>query len=166
MDWYTVGKVVNTHGLYGEVRVVVVTDFPELRFKVGGKVYALDEELTISSMRQHKNFYLLKFDGFENIHVVERFKGIDLKVSRAQQQTLDDHEFYYHEVIGCMVFTDDGERLGTVTDIYAPGANDVWAIKRTDGSEVLIPYIEDVVQSVDVENKKVVIRVMEGLLDV
>jgi len=171
-NWYRVGKIVNTHGIHGEIRVVPITDFPELRFVKGEKVYAFFNEkeetrteLIIQSVRQHKQFYLLTFAGFDNINLVEHFKGATLKVAEDQLQALDDNEFYYHEIIGCLAVSDDGQELGTITDIYTPGANDVWAIRQADGKEILVPYIADVVKEINILEKKVVIHVIEGLLD-
>ncbi len=77
---------------------------------------------------------------------------------------LAEGEYYYHEVIGCKVVTENGEELGTITEILSPGANDVWVIKRPKGQDLLIPYIDDIVLQVNVEQKQVTIHVMEGLL--
>ncbi len=78
---------------------------------------------------------------------------------------LPDGEFYYHEIVGCTVVTEEGETLGEITEILSPGANDVWVVKRPKGKPLLLPYIDDVILDVDVEGKKVTARLMEGLLD-
>lgn len=171
MNWFNVGKIVNTHGIRGELRVVSNTDFPEDRFAKGEVLSIFDEkdnkvvDLTVQSGRQHKQFYLVIFEGHENINLVEKYKGMTLKVSEDQLFELEENEFYYHEIIGCEVVTEDGEIIGLVSEIYSPGANDVWGIKRNGKKDAMIPYIEDVVKNVDIENKKITIHVMEGLLD-
>lgn len=171
MDWFNIGKIVNTHGLRGEVRVLSNTDFPEERFAVGEKVAAFmpgsKEPLTfkIKASRQHKQFYLLTFEGFDDINVVEKYKGAELKVSEDQLFELEENEFYYFEIIGCEVFTDEGSLVGTVTEILTPGANDVWVVKTPEKKDVLIPYIESIVKNISINDKKIVIHVMEGLLD-
>ncbi|MFZ7946610.1 MULTISPECIES: ribosome maturation factor RimM [Bacillaceae] len=168
--WFNVGKIVNTQGIKGEVRVISKTDFPEKRYKPGNVLYLFmpksnqSIELTVKSHRTHKNFELLTFEGFTNINEVEKFKEGILKVPESQLDELEEDEFYYHEIIGCLVATVDGEEIGKVTEILSPGANDVWVVKGKGGKEVLIPYIHDVVKKVDVKEKVVLIKPMEGLL--
>nr|WP_263328010.1 ribosome maturation factor RimM [Neobacillus sp. Marseille-Q6967] len=168
--WFNVGKIVNTHGIRGEVRVISRTDFPEERYKAGKRLYLFMPksntpiELTVKSHRTHKNFDLLTFEGFENINEVEKFREGILKISEDQLGDLNEGEYYYHEIIGCLVATVNGEELGKVTEILSPGANDVWVVKGKGGKELLIPYIEDVVKKVDVKEKVILIEPMEGLL--
>ncbi|WP_335870695.1 ribosome maturation factor RimM [Bacillus sp. 2205SS5-2] len=165
--WFNVGKIVNTHGVKGELRIISSTDFPEERYRKGNvlSLFLEKEEisLTVSSYRRHKNFDLLTFEGYENINDVERFKGGTLKVTEDQLSELEEGSFYFHEIIGCNVTTTSGEEIGEVKEILAPGANDVWVVKGNKG-EFLIPYIEDIVVSIDVEKKQIVIEPMEGLL--
>jgi 16S rRNA processing protein RimM len=169
-EWLNVGKIVNTHGIRGEVRVISRTDFPEERYKKGKTLYVAKENgdmapVTISAHRKHKQFDLLTFEGFPNINDVEQFKGLLLKVPASEEVELEEGEFFYHQIIGCSVFSDEGEELGKIKEILSPGANDVWVIKRKGfGSDILIPYIPSVVKSVDINEKKVVITVLEGLL--
>jgi 16S rRNA processing protein RimM len=168
--WFNVGKIVNTHGIRGEVRVVSRTDFPEQRYKSGNQLYLFlpnadePQELTVKTHRTHKNFDLLTFEGYENINLVEKFRDGILKVPESQLAQLEEEEFYYHEIIGCVVATTSGVELGKITEILSPGANDVWVVKGKGGKEILIPYIHDVVKKVDVKEKVVLIEPMEGLL--
>ncbi|WP_163653844.1 ribosome maturation factor RimM [Listeria sp. PSOL-1] len=168
---YNVGKIVNTHGLMGEVRVISRTDFKEERYKPGNKLllYAKNkkepEELIVKSHRVHKNFDLLTFEGYNNINQVERMKEGILKVSADQLLELEENAFYFHEIIGSKVKLVSGEELGEVTEILTPGANDVWVIKQKNGKDVLIPYIEDVVKSIDTKQKEIIIEAIPGLLD-
>ncbi|AXI09061.1 ribosome maturation factor RimM [Oceanobacillus sp. 143] len=166
---FNIGKIVNTHGIRGEIKVLRITDFEE-RFAVGEKVYIAKEngtllELTIDGHRMHKGFDLIHFEGYNNINDVEHFKGSKLQIAEEQQKELDEHEFYYHEIIGCEVLTISGDKLGVIKEILSPGANDVWVVKQEKGKDLLIPYIEEVVKEIDVETKKIVIEPMEGLLD-
>lgn len=117
-NWFNVGKIVNTHGLLGEVRVISSTDFPEKRFKVGNTLYLFRETekkplpLIIRSHRNHKNFNLLTFENYYNVGQVEAFRNGVLKIKEAQLGKLDEGEFYFHEIIGCSVFTDEGVEIG------------------------------------------------------
>lgn len=167
--YFNVGKIVNTQGIKGEIRVISSTDFPEERFRKGNILYievASNElfEVKVSSHRLHKNFHLLTFVGLDNINDVEKYKGKILKINEEQLSELDEGEFYYHEIIDCEVFTEDDEKLGIIKEILSPGANDVWVVKRSGEKDLLLPYIEEVVKEIDVENKKVIVHLMEGLL--
>jgi 16S rRNA processing protein RimM len=121
-------------------------------------------ELTVKSHRTHKTFDLLTFEGYENINQVEKFREGILKIPETQQSELAEDEFYFHEIIDCMVTTTAGDEIGKIKEILTPGANDVWVIKGKNGKEILIPFIEDVVKKVDVKEKSIIIEPMEGLL--
>ncbi|MBB4823954.1 16S rRNA processing protein RimM [Sporosarcina luteola] len=170
MQWFNVGKIVNTHGIRGEVRVISRTDFPEERYAVGNKLalFLPNEKkplpLTVASHRRHKNFDLLTFEGHTNINDVEKYRDGILKVSEEQLGDLEEGEFYYHEIIGCTVYTDTGVDLGKVTEILETGSNDVWTVTPEKGKPHYIPYIADVVKVVDIEEKKIIIEPLEGLL--
>jgi 16S rRNA processing protein RimM len=168
--WFNVGKVVNTHGVRGEVRVISTTDFADERFEVGAKLYLEHKDmkdklpLIVTSHRQHKNFDLLTFENYTNINDVVAFKGGILQVSEDQLSELEEEEYYYHEIIGCNVTTVDGEPLGKIKEILATGANDVWVIQRKNGGrDLLIPYIEEVVKEINIQEKNVIIHMMNGL---
>ncbi|MCM3652667.1 ribosome maturation factor RimM [Metabacillus litoralis] len=169
--WFNVGKIVNTHGIRGEVRVISKTDFAEERYVPGNTLYIFKEEadnpikVVIDSHRVHKNFDLLTFEGMPSIQEVEQFKGALLKVDENQLSELDEGEYYFHEIIGCKMYTDQGEEIGTIREILATGANDVWVVKRKEGKDLLIPYIEEIVTEINIDEKKVIITPMEGLLD-
>ncbi|MDY0405903.1 ribosome maturation factor RimM [Virgibacillus sp. 179-BFC.A HS] len=169
-EFYNIGKIVNTHGIRGDVKVLRITDFSQ-RFAVGEKVYVQDSKgqlhaFVIDEHRVHKGFDLLHFEGVNNINDVEQFKGNYIKIAASQQTALEEGEYYYHEIIGCEVFRiDSGEKIGIITEILSPGANDVWVVKQPRGKEILIPYIDDIVKQVNPGDKKVIIEPMEGLLD-
>ncbi|MBC2675863.1 ribosome maturation factor RimM [Listeria booriae] len=168
---FNVGKIVNTHGLMGEVRVMSQTDFADERFVPGNELFLFaknskkPEKLVIKTHRKHKNFDLLTFEGIVGINNVERMKEGMLKVPESQLGDLEENEFYFHEIIGCEVYTEEGELLGTISEILTPGANDVWVVQQKGQKDKLVPYIADVVTSVNIADKKITISVMEGLFD-
>ncbi|WP_226665729.1 ribosome maturation factor RimM [Metabacillus litoralis] len=169
--WFNVGKIVNTHGVRGEVRVISKTDFADERYQRGNKLYIFKEnsneqlEVVVENHRVHKNFDLLTFKGMNSIQDVEPFKGSLLKVTEDQLTELEDGEYYFHEIIGCTMFTDEGSEIGVIHEILSTGANDVWVVKRKIGKDLLVPYIDDIVTEINIEEKKIVITPMEGLLD-
>ena len=165
-----VGKIVNTHSLKGEVKVISSTDFEEERFKKGSKLLItrgnqLIREVVVQSYRNHKNFLLVKFEGIDSVEEAEKLKNLQIKIDLDEVGELEENEFYFHQIIGCEVFDENDKNLGEIIDILTPGANDVWVIKGENGKEILIPYIEDVVKKIDITSKKVNIEVMEGLID-
>ena len=165
-----VGKIVNTHSLKGEIKVISSTDFEEERFKKGSKLLItrgnqLIREVVVQSYRNHKNFLLVKFEGIDSVEEAEKLKNLQIKIDSDKVGELEENEFYFHQIIGCEVFDENDKNLGEIIDILTPGANDVWVIKGENGKEILIPYIEDVVKKIDITNKKVNIEVMEGLID-
>ncbi|GEK27693.1 ribosome maturation factor RimM [Furfurilactobacillus siliginis] len=170
MAFYTIGKIVNTQGLKGELRVIADTDFPAERFAKGKTVYvtanqpqAKREQLTITSARNHKSFILITFAGLNDINMVEKYKGSDLFVTEAEQQPLPEGQYYYREIIGLHVIDETGTDIGSIKEVMAPGANDVWVVKRAGKSDLLLPVIDQVVKSVDIEAGQVHIEMMAGL---
>ncbi|AHV97901.1 ribosome maturation factor RimM [Paenibacillus sabinae] len=168
----TVGKLVNTHGIRGEIKVLSRTDFPEVRFAPGSKLLIIPEdgkgriEVIVEAAREHKGMYIVKLKGYSDINEVEKYKGSLIKVTEGARVELPENEYYFHDIIGCEVFTEEegNAPLGVITEILTPGANDVWVVKRPKGQDILIPVIDEVVLDVDVPNKRVKIQLMEGLL--
>lgn len=170
MEYFNVGKIVNTQGLQGEMRVLSVSDFTEERFKKGTILALFDmqnnyvQDIEIASHRKQKNFDIVKFKGMYHINDIEKFKNFSLKVGSDHLTELEDGEFYYHEIIGLEVYEKE-IFLGTVKEILQPGANDVWVVQRKGKKDLLLPYIPSVVLNVDVNNGRVDVELMEGLDD-
>ena len=150
-----VGQIVNTHGIKGEIKVKSNSDFTDVRFQPG-------QVLTV--VHNNKGLHMLTYEGINNINDIEHLKGSSIYQERDHEDiVLEENEYYYSDIIGCTVFDDQETPIGRVINIFETGANDVWVIKGS--KEYLIPYIADVVKEVDVENKKIIITPMEGLLD-
>lgn len=170
MNYFNVGKIVNTQGLQGEMRVMAVTDFAEERFKKGSVLSLFDEKdnlvkvVTIASHRKNKQFDIIKFKDHYHINDIEKYKGFNLKVAESDLSDLNEGEFYYHEIIGLEVYEND-QLLGEISEILQPGANDVWVVKRKGKRDLLLPYIPPVVLKVDLPNNRVDVALLEGLDD-
>jgi 16S rRNA processing protein RimM len=166
-----VGSLVNTQGIRGEVRVISHTDFPEKRFAKGAKLLLEHPgipravELIVESSRQHKNFYVLKFEGHSTINDVEQYKGGELKIPSSELEVLTEGSNYIFELLGCTVVTEDGETLGELVNVLQPGANDVYVVRPPRGKDLLLPAIPDCVKQVNVEQKLIRVHLMEGLID-
>lgn len=169
-ELFNVGKIVNTQGLKGEVRVISRTDFPDERYKKGNTLLLEQEgkpliELVVASHRKHKNFDILSFKDHPSINDVEKYRDGMLQITSDQMHALPENEFYLHEIIGLKVIDEEGEEIGKIKEVLSPGANDVWVIQRVQQKDLLIPYIEEVVKKVDIAEGVVTIHIMEGLLD-
>lgn len=170
LNWYNVGTIVNTHGVMGEVRVISHTDFPEQRFVVGNTLALFMPkentpiQLTIQSHRKHKNFELLTFENHPYLQDVEKYRNGVLKISESELEPLEEGDYYFFEILGCSVETLEGEEIGVITEILQTGANDVWEVKPEKGKAHYIPYIDDVVKEICIDEKKIIIDPLEGLL--
>lgn len=163
-----VGVISSTHGVRGEVKVFPTTDDPA-RFKKLKKVI-LDTkngrmELEIQGVKFFKNQVILKFKGYDNINDIEKYKGMDLLVSREDAVPLEENENFIVDLIDMTVVTDTGEVLGTLTDVMQTGANDVYVVETPREKEILLPAIRDCILDVNVEEKRMLVHVLEGLLD-
>ena len=116
----------------------------------------------ISSRRRH---YLLKFDGVDTMNEVEGWRQKDLLITRDQAIPLEEDEFFITDLIGLNVVTDEGETLGTLTDVMETGANDVYCVKTPEGKELLLPAIRDCILDVDLDKEEMLVHVLPGLLD-
>lgn len=166
-DLLQVGGIANTHGIRGEVKVFPMTDDPK-RF-CDLKTVKLDTgkgflDLEIEHVRFQKQFVIVKFKGIDNINDIEKYKGMDLFVTRENAVPLAEDEYYIADIIGAEVFTEDGTFFGTLKDVMETGANLVYVVEH-DGKEVLLPVIPDCVKEISPEKKRVVVHIMKGLLD-
>ena len=169
--YVNVGKIVNTHGIKGEVRVISDTDFPEERYRPGAELVWLGNDeserftLTVASHRQHKQFDLVKFESYPTINEAESLIGGTLNVTEADLATLDDDTFYWHDIVGLTAYDEAGTEIGQVKEILSSGANDVWVISRRGQKDLLLPYIDDVIKAVDLAEGTITVHVLEGLDD-
>ncbi|WP_225047493.1 ribosome maturation factor RimM [Lacticaseibacillus kribbianus] len=165
---YHVGKIVNTHGIRGELKVVPITDFPAKRFAKGSKLVVegkTNVEVQVTASREQKGMYLLTLAGYDDINQVLPFKGQMLSVADTEQGELDDGEYYYHDIIGLTVIDQTGATLGQVSEILSPGPNDVWVIPRPGKADVLLPFLNSVVLRIDLAAHTAWVDVPEGLID-
>lgn len=167
MTLYKVGTIVNTHGVKGEVRVIPITDFPEERFAVGAELVIQAEQsvtVTVASMRQHKQFILLTFAGLTDINAVEHYKGDDLLAEGEAKVALPADSYFYHDIIGLAVEDAvSGQLLGKVKEILNLPANDVWVVEDETGQEIYLPYIEQVVKTIDLTKGVALVTLPEEL---
>ena len=161
-DKFEVGKIVNTFGIKGEVKVNLYTEDIN-NFKNNSKVYVNDKEMQVENSRLQKNMLILKLKGIDNMNDAEDLRGSIIKVDRSKND-LPEGTYYIADLIGLDVYTEDGNLFGKVTDIYNTGANDIYTVKTQDGKEVLLPAIKDVIKQVDIQNGKIIVHILKGLI--
>ena len=166
-DLLQVGIITKTHGLRGEVKVFPTTDDAR-RFKKLKEVI-LDtgkEKLTleIEGVRFFKNLVILKFKGIDNINDIERNTGKSLYVTRENAVKLKKDEYFIADLIGIDVFDEEDKKLGVLKDVIETGANDVYSIELENSQELLLPAIKQCILDVDIENKRMKVHILDGLL--
>lgn len=163
-----VGVISSTHGICGEVKVYPTTDDPERFLDLDEVILDTGREhkiLEIEGVKFFKNQVILKFKGYDNINDIEKYLKKDLLVDREHAVELGENENFIADLIDMEVVTDEGKVLGTLTDVIETGANDVYAVKTPEGKEILLPAIRDCILDVNVDEKRMTVHVMEGLLD-
>lgn len=159
-----IGQIVNTHGLRGEVKVMPWCDDPAL-FDELSYVCIDNKEFDIERSRMQKNMVILKLKGIDDIDTAETFRNRVLTVPREELGELPEGTYYICDLLGCEVFTVDGTLLGKIDDIIKTGSNDVYSVRSGEGKQILIPVIDEVMRGVDIENKKITVQPLKGLID-
>ncbi len=164
-----VGQIVRPHGVRGEVRVKILTDYPERlpihRYFYVGAVDA-DERLQrypVEGMRFHQDVVLLKLAGCDDRNTAETLRGLFVQIPIEAAAPLEEGEYYLFQLIGVQVEADDGRGLGTVVDVIETKANDVLVVQGPLG-EILLPDVDEVVLSLDVASGRMVVRPLPGML--
>ena len=166
--YMAIGMISSAHGLRGEVKVELHTDFPE-RFAPSVTVY-LGEELdkaVINSARPHQGQLLVQFRGHETRESAEELRGLWVFIPEDEAVALDEDTYFVHDIIGLSVQTSAGRLLGTVSEVLFTGANDVYVVETPDEprKEILLPAIADVIKQVDLDQGILTVELLPGLLD-
>ena len=168
MEFLEVGKIINTHGLRGDVKIVTWTDYPE-DFEEIDRVYIKrktgDEVLNISYVKYQKNNIIVKFKEIADINEAEKYKNLIVYADRNDLPELEEGAHYIADLIGLEIVSEDGKHIGELVDVFNTGANDIYDVKRSGKKNLLLPVIDEVVKDIDLENKKITVHVMEGLDD-
>lgn len=166
MEYLEIGQIVNTQGLKGEIKIYPftsdITRFDDLK-KIYIDINNNKEKVNIEKIRYQKNMVIAKLEGLNDINDVEKFKGKYIFIDEEDRLELPENTYYISDLFGCEVLCDN-VLIGKIADIFSTKSNDVYVIKSTDGKEILIPAIKDVISNVDVKSKKVIINNIEGLL--
>ncbi len=165
-----VGRMGRAHGVRGDVFVDVRTDEPEARFVVGSLLVtdpATVGPLTVARVRWHSGKLVMGFEGFDDRDAVAVLRGVLLVIDSSELAPLDDpDEFHDHELVGLAVRTVEGAALGAVTEvIHGPAGELLVVVPEGGGTEVLVPFVREIVPTVDVAARRIVVDPPAGLLD-
>ncbi|NLP34713.1 MAG: ribosome maturation factor RimM [Clostridiales bacterium] len=168
MDTYLrVGVISSTHGIRGEVKVYPTTDdvnrFKELKeviLDTGKDLLPLE----IENVKFFKKMVILKFKGINDINDIEKYRGKDLLVTRENAVPLEENEYFIYDVLGSVVVTEDGTQLGILEEILTTSANDVYVVRTDTNKEILLPSIKECILDINLEEKKITVHLMDGLL--
>ncbi|MFN3979708.1 MAG: ribosome maturation factor RimM [Caldilinea sp.] len=165
-----VGHIVGVHGLRGEVKVALYTDYPE-RFTPGEQLMLGADlvEVEIAAVRPHKEFLLIRFEGVEDRNAADQLRGLWLFIDENNAAELEEGAYWIHDLIGLHVIDEDAVELGELVDVLITGANDVYVVRLADGvqrqQELLLPAIPEVIKAVDLDKGVMTVRLLDGLLE-
>lgn len=162
MEYIYIGDVVNTHGIKGEIRIKSNFKYKDAVFKKGMKLYIgrFKDEQVVDNYRVHKDFDMITFVGIDNINDVLGYKGEEVYVNRTD---LDIDGYVHEDIIGLNVIY-KGKKIGKVEYIMENKAHEILVIGREE-ENVLVPYVEDLIEKIDLETKEIHITEVEGLID-
>lgn len=169
-DYLLIGEVLRPHGVRGELRTKILTDYPERISKLetiflGKSIDSSKKKpYKINFMRMHKGYGLISLDGINSRDEAERLRGLFVMINIDDAIPLDDDEIYLYQLIGLTVKTQSGHNLGTISEVLETGANDVYIINGSIYGEVLIPVTEETIIETNVDDGFILVSPPEGLL--
>ena len=162
-----IGQIVNTFGIKGFVKVNPFVDdisrFDDLT-KVYIKKQKILKELDVEEVKYHKNMVLIKFKGIDKVEDAETLRNSYLEVDRENAIDLEEGTYFIADLIGLQVITDEGNSLGKLEDIFNTGSNDIYVVKDELGKQILLPAISEVIKDINLEESKIVVHLLEGLI--
>ena len=162
-----IGQIVNTFGIKGMVKVKPFTD-DITRFDRLKKVYIVNknskELYEIEEVKYHKDMVLIKFKGIDKIEEAELLRNHYLNVDREDEPELEEGTYYIVDLLGLEVYTDENILLGKVDDIYNNGSSDIYVVKNEFGKQILLPGISEVIKDINLEEKRITVHLLKGLV--
>ena len=166
MEYILIGKIVNIHGIKGEIKVYPYTDDIDNLSNI--KEFYIDKELKskciVENCRVHKNMLITKIKGISNPDYALQLKNKDIYIPKDSLDKLDEGTYYIFDLIGLEVMDNDDNKIGILKDVLQNGANDVYEILTLDDKKIYLPAIHEVIKKVDIKSKKMYVEIMKGLL--
>lgn len=164
MEKIKIGKIVNTVGLKGEVKVYNYSDSIEI-YETIESIYVEDRLTVIENVRAQKNMVILKLEGADDRNTAEALRGKELYITEDDLPELPEGQYYVRDLIGMSVTEEDGNLLGHVTDVLQNTAQDIFEVESENGKKLLIPKVDQFVLDIDAEKREITVRLIEGMLD-
>ena len=164
MEKIKIGKIVNTVGLKGEVKVYNYSDSIEI-YETIESIYVEDRLTVIENVRAQKNRVILKLEGADDRNAAEALRGKELYITEDDLPELPEGQYYVRDLIGMSVTEEDGNLLGHVTDVLQNTAQDIFEVESENGKKLLIPKVDQFVLDIDAEKREITVRLIEGMLD-
>ncbi len=162
-----VGQIVNTFGIKGFVKIYPYVDDIK-RFDKLKNVYVISKKeeklLEIEEVKYQKNMVLAKFKGIDNVETAEKLRQSYVEIDRKDAIPLEEGQYFIVDLLGLEVYSDDGRLLGKLNDIFNTGSNDIYEVKDELGKQILLPGIPEVIKEVDLDNGKIIVHLIEGLI--
>ena len=162
-----IGQIVNTFGIKGFVKVNPwvddITRFENLK-NIYVKIRKQIQNLEVEEVKYHKSMVLIKFKGINTIEQAENLRNAYLEIDRKDAIPLEEGTYFIADLIGLEVYSDENKLIGILDDIYNTGSNDIYVVKDALGKTILLPGISEVIKNVDIENKKITVHLIKGLM--
>ncbi|HOQ36719.1 MAG TPA: ribosome maturation factor RimM [Acetivibrio sp.] len=170
IQYLEVGKIINTHGIAGELKIMPLTDDPKRFDKlkwvyISPKISDEMKKYDVVRVRYHKNFVIMKVKDIDDLNTAEKYKEQFLIVDRKDAVKLPKDTFFICDLIGMEVFDEEGKSLGFLKEVLQTGSNDVYVVKGDNSREILIPALKSVVKKVCFEENKMEVILPQGLID-
>ena len=166
-DFFQIGIVTTAHGVHGELKIFPTTDDAK-RFKKLKNLYIDNGKTTVTkkveSVKFFKQFVILKLEGIDTMDDALLYRNAKLLVERKDAVKCEKDEYFIADLIGVSVFDEEEKIIGELTEVYQTGANDVYEITTKDEKQVLLPAIKDCIIDVNIKDRKMTVRLMEGLM--
>ena len=159
-----VGQIVNVFGIKGFVKLYPYVDninrFDELK-----NLLIKNNKFEIEQIKYQKNMVLIKFKGIETVEQAEKLRNSIVEIDRSDAIPLEEGQYFITDLIGLNVYLENGEKLGVLEDIYNTGSSDIYVVKNELGKQFLLPYIDDVIKNIDLDNEKITVHLIKGLIE-
>lgn len=169
MEYLSLGKIIGSFGLDGTLKIFSTSNNEEMRYKKGNKVFLFDEkedsrkEYEVVSYRPSGKFSFVKLKGIDNPELTESLKGNEIQVIK-DRNDLKEGYFYFSDLVGCIIVDKDDKEYGKVKEVEEYPAQITLRVSRKNGKDFFIPFVKDFILNVDIENKKICVNIIEGIL--
>lgn len=164
MEKVLIGKIVNTHGVKGEIKIYpTANELEDFLYYKYFYIEGIEGKFVIEKSRIHKNIVIVKIKGIDDINIAQKYKNKDIYTDRESLRELEENEYLISDIVGCKVYS-EGREIGVVEDVLEYSANDVLSVTGVDGKQILIPNLKQFVKEINIEEKKIEVKLIKGMM--